>query len=200
MADAKTTALTADTAPVGADLIMTVDDVAGTPTNKKVTLTNLAASAPFSDTYAPKAGVGCRLNKTADQSIAANTTAAVSFDAEAFDTDAFHDNATNNTRITIPTGKGGLYLFGASGQANTARVYLTFFRLNGTTNVPGGARQDLATASASFDVPPQALSLAAGDYVEFMVQNQNATNTLEVRGTGATSNVSASFWCTRIGS
>jgi hypothetical protein len=44
-ADTKVTALTADTAPDGADLLMTVDDVAGTPTSKKVTITNLFANA-----------------------------------------------------------------------------------------------------------------------------------------------------------
>lgn len=31
---------------------------------------------------------------------------AVTFDAELFDTDAFHSNSTNNSRITIPSGKG----------------------------------------------------------------------------------------------
>jgi hypothetical protein len=51
MADSKITGLTADTTPTGTDLIVTVDDVAGTPTNKKVTLDNLAASVPFSSRY-----------------------------------------------------------------------------------------------------------------------------------------------------
>lgn len=53
MANQKTTELTADTAPTDADLVMTVDDVAGTPTNKKVTLANLAAGAPFTSRYQP---------------------------------------------------------------------------------------------------------------------------------------------------
>lgn len=37
----KVTGLTADTSPTSDDLIMTVDDVAGTPTSKKVTIANL---------------------------------------------------------------------------------------------------------------------------------------------------------------
>lgn len=41
MADTKITALTADASPTTDDLITTVDDVAGTPTNKKVTIANL---------------------------------------------------------------------------------------------------------------------------------------------------------------
>lgn len=41
MADQKITALTEDTSPTTDDLITTIDDVAGTPTNKKVTIANL---------------------------------------------------------------------------------------------------------------------------------------------------------------
>jgi hypothetical protein len=43
MADAKITALTELTSADGADLLPIVDDVAGTPTTKKITLTNIAA-------------------------------------------------------------------------------------------------------------------------------------------------------------
>ena len=35
----------------------------------------------------------------------------VPFGGETYDTDAFHDNTTNNSRITIPTGLGGTYMF-----------------------------------------------------------------------------------------
>lgn len=42
MADLKITQLAEETSPVGADLIAIVDDVAGTPTTKKATLTNVA--------------------------------------------------------------------------------------------------------------------------------------------------------------
>lgn len=38
---------------MAADLVYLVDDVAGTPTSKKATVANLAASAPFSGLYAP---------------------------------------------------------------------------------------------------------------------------------------------------
>lgn len=41
MADTKTTALTALTAPAGEDLLYTVDDPSGTPTSKKITVANL---------------------------------------------------------------------------------------------------------------------------------------------------------------
>ena len=35
----------------------------------------------------------------------------VPFGDESYDTDAFHNNTTNNSRITIPTGLGGTYMF-----------------------------------------------------------------------------------------
>ena len=55
--------------------------------------------------------VGCMLRKSdSSQSIANDTYAIVTFDNEIIDTDGFHDNTTNNSRITIPTGKGGKYL------------------------------------------------------------------------------------------
>jgi hypothetical protein len=46
MANKKITELTEETSPVGADLLPLVDDVSGTPTTKKVTVTNLMTQAP----------------------------------------------------------------------------------------------------------------------------------------------------------
>jgi len=46
MANKKITELTEETSPAGADLLPLVDDVAGTPTTKKVTVTNLMTLAP----------------------------------------------------------------------------------------------------------------------------------------------------------
>jgi len=67
--------------------------------------------------------VGCSLNKTADQTgITNNVWTVISWNQEDFDTDGFHDNSTNNSRITIPAGKNGKYLFvaivGWSGTSN----------------------------------------------------------------------------------
>ena len=46
MANIKITELSEESSPVGADLIPMVDDVSGTPTTKKVTVTNLMGQAP----------------------------------------------------------------------------------------------------------------------------------------------------------
>jgi hypothetical protein len=49
MANKKITELTELTTPVGADIVAIVDDVAGTPTTKKVTVTNLMGQASASN-------------------------------------------------------------------------------------------------------------------------------------------------------
>ena len=137
---------------------------------------------------------GCRLTKSANQTIASAASAAITFDGEAFDRGGYHDNATNNSRITIPTGRDGVHLFGAAHQWDADSYGIYWFKLNGTTDIPGGDRktQDL-TGGQTFT----ALDLAAGDYVEYWVSNSGADDA--VRG-GSGSSVYASFWCVRIGS
>jgi len=55
--------------------------------------------------------VGARLSRTTSLSVPTATYTAVNWDTEVFDTDAFHSTSTNTSRITIPSGKGGKYLF-----------------------------------------------------------------------------------------
>lgn len=40
---------------------------------------------------------------TTDQAISSATATTIQFNGEEWDTDAYHDNATNNTRLTVPT-------------------------------------------------------------------------------------------------
>jgi hypothetical protein len=55
--------------------------------------------------------VGCALTKSGGQTISNNTATQITFDTETFDTDGFHSTVSNTSRITIPSGKGGYYLF-----------------------------------------------------------------------------------------
>ena len=67
-----------------------------TATNVKTAIDELAGGSG-SVTFS-----GCRVYQSVLQTI--NTTATVvNFGAELFDTNSYHDNATNNSRITIPT-------------------------------------------------------------------------------------------------
>lgn len=84
MADQKLTALTADGTPVATDLFYIVDDVGGTPTSKKISLTNLAlglgqtlasSSGPMSLDFAEDTDNGTnRVRVIAPASIASDKT------------------------------------------------------------------------------------------------------------------------------
>ena len=72
MADKKLTELTAMTAPDGADIIHIVDDVAGTPTNKKITLSTLFDNIPTDVTATANVAVTGTLTITGDLIPSAN--------------------------------------------------------------------------------------------------------------------------------
>ncbi len=78
--------------------------------------------------------VGCFVYGTANQTISNATVTTIPFGAENFDSDGFHNNSTNNSRITIPTGKGGKYLVVAQSSfaANVTGFRQTRILKNGT--------------------------------------------------------------------
>lgn len=77
-----------------------------------------------------------RVRKTAavNQSITTATPTALTFDVEYFDTNTMHDNAVNNSRLTIPI--AGFYLMGADVVwASSTAQREVFFRLDGITEL-----------------------------------------------------------------
>ena len=74
-----------------------------------VSPTGLKWAAPASGSFA-----GARLTKSIGQTISNNTDTMVSWDVETFDVGGYHDNSTNNTRVTIPSGKAGYYQINAT--------------------------------------------------------------------------------------
>lgn len=120
--------------------------------------------------------VGCSVYRTSTLNVSNNTNTAVPFDSESFDTDGFHSTSSNTSRITIPSGKAGKYLF------------------NCTTNfegAPNGHRQgnlykngSIVKALAQFATittgSPTAsgstiVDAAVGDYFELVVFQNNGT-------------------------
>lgn len=83
----------------------------GVGTNGQVLTADSTASTGLKWATASSSFVGCSLFQSAAQSIPASTYTAVTFDSESFDTDAYHSTSSNTSRITIPAGKGGKYLF-----------------------------------------------------------------------------------------
>jgi hypothetical protein len=124
--------------------------------------TGLKWAAPAGASYS-----GVSVKKTANQSINNATFTVISFDSEDYDTDAYHDDVTNNTRITVPTGKSGKFLlsgcirYAASGTGNRAiNLYKNGSELILLALIAG-------TATNATVVPfSHTISLVATDYLE----------------------------------
>lgn len=121
--------------------------------------------------------VGCSITRTNTSSALTNgANYMVPFTAENYDTDAFHDNTTNNSRITIPTGKGGKYYvntmynnaLGAIGSYAIIRIYL-----NGSQIAQGFREGFILNSAATCGNASAVLTLSAGDYIEMGYQQGN---------------------------
>jgi len=126
--------------------------------------------------------VGCSLYKSGNQAVANGTSTAITFDLELFDTNGFHDNSTNNSRITIPSGYAGKYLITGVIQwaSSSTGIRVNDFKLNGSTFL-GYSYMD-ANGYQSCAVT-MVQDLVVGDYIE-MIGYQNSGGSLGVGGGG----------------
>jgi hypothetical protein len=122
-------------------------------------------------------GVSC-IRSSGSQTASNATWTAVTWPSESFDTNGFHDNSTNTSRITIPTGKAGKYSVTGFMQwdENTSGTgrYLAIYK-NGTSVF-------YTTTTPSIAYPCgyifTTLDLSVGDYVEmFVYQDSGGTRT-----------------------
>ena len=136
--------------------------------------------------------VGAELYKTATQSIAHSTSVFMTWENEYLDTNAFHSTSTNTSRITIPTGKAGVYLVfanivwasNATGQRsvhiwkNGAALFSSDIAVENNPNTTGSQAQNLMLFA----------NCSVADYLEVRVtQNSggNLNTTAEYCGFGA---------------
>lgn len=160
-------------------------------TADSTTATGLKWAAPAAPTF-----IGCSLTKSANQTISNSVQTAVTFDVEQFDTNSFHSTSTNTSRITIPSGYAGKYLFvmkacwAASSTGNRLINYLyknnsEFTRVEtpSTGYEPGLSLVVIADA-------------AVNDYFEFFVLQTSGGN-LNLGGS-ASANFT-SFYCAYLG-
>ncbi len=116
----------------------------------------------------------CRVKQTSGASIGDASGTILAFDAEDFDTDGMHDNATNNSRITI----------------NTAGVYLVIASVRYTTGVSDDTRISILKNGGNVGIDERGpnnsrsgqqvmgyYDLAAADYLEAQVYQNNSANT-----------------------
>ena len=111
------------------------------------------------------------------QAIANNTATWLTWNAESIDTNGFHDNVTNNTRLTVPTGLGGKYAI---------TFQMRYYDSNSTGRRVGGIQRNRTTAIATYDraassntqenlLTSTIFQLSAGDYIE--VDNYQTSGT-----------------------
>ena len=113
---------------------------------------------------------GVRARASADTALTNGSVVYITFDGtDEYDTDAYHDPASNNTRLTVPTGLGGYYHISA-GSLTTASPGASYcvIRKNGTTLMATGTvAGDTGAGQAHVSCT---LSLAQTDYVEFGIK------------------------------
>ena len=126
------------------------------------------------------------LYQTTVHQVANNVAAGVpmQFQAEMYDTHNGHDNATNNSRWTCPSGWAGYYLVSGMGMiaSGTTGVRLCWLRKNGSIAIPGTlqrAQPPADNGGAAVAANSAVVYLAVGDYVEvvFLHTQGSAVNT-----------------------
>jgi hypothetical protein len=130
----------------------------------------------------PASGVtfaGCSLTGN-NPSISTSTNTAISWTSELYDTDSYHSTVTNTSRITIPSGKAGKYLFTYAATwegTNTAFSNRVLPFKNGTQVKQAQFKYQVDNeVTVPFSI---VLDLAVADYVEFFVwQNYGSARTL----------------------
>ena len=120
---------------------------------------------------------GCKVVTSAAQATASGTFLFVAFAAaDIRDTDAYHDIVTNNTRMTVPTGMGGIYRLTAhvEWQINATGQRLLGYRVTGVTTTWMESRVGVTTFETR-QSGSEEIALVAGDYVEIVaMQNSGA--------------------------
>lgn len=154
---------------------------AGTPARLGIGSTSqvLTVSGGVPSWATPAGGstfAGAKVTNSTNPTIATATVTALAFNQETYDTNTYHDTATNNSRITIPSGKAGYYMvtFNAQWDANAVGRREAILYLNGT-----GIMESEVTASASAYPTPMIsypILLTVGDYLQIQVYQSSGGN------------------------
>jgi hypothetical protein len=157
-----------NTLPRDYDIARIIDDYQRRISFLERTLLGLAYLTPeFTGVQA------CRVTRAAVQSIPANTQTAVQFDTEVFDPTGMHDNAVNNTRITIAV--PGYYAVGWNGEMAAANDYVRgiwSIAVNGTRIVSAQTPHTGTNIPMRLSVSTMT-QLVAGDFIEAQIFQQN---------------------------
>jgi hypothetical protein len=161
------------------DFTITRDTQGGTPRHVEFTGTSVGYVDGTNgvDVQSNSTRNRCRLKRSGVLSVSTGTNTAVGFDTEDYDVGSLHDTVTNNSRVIIPTGGGGVpWLFGGiadwANNTDTTRRKVSIWK-NGSLLFDGAlitAVSGDSTVTSCFwvDVPADA------DYYEMVVWHNAA--------------------------
>ena len=166
---------TYDNLPIGTTGQVLTADTTVSP--YKVKWATAASGASF-------AGVACTTN--ANQSIGDSAYVVLNFNQEYLDVGGYHDTATNNSRLTVPSGKAGYYqayfnINFAGNATNGAAGRRAFIMLNGSVAALVNNQSDVSTTLIKGLTASRTFNLAVGDYLEVAVY-QTSGGALNVLG------------------
>lgn len=138
--------------------------------------------------------VGVACYKSSTQSVPSATSTLITFDTENFDTNSFHSTSTNTSRITIPTGYAGKYLFTAKLSVSALQAGGSYRSLAFKKNGNFIAYAQNWSSSAGFPASnvdyetslTQILDLAANDYIEMSYYQDSGVNATVASGISTT--------------
>ena len=137
-----------------------------------------ANAATIRQASSPVPFAGARVTRTADQTVN-NTTAMVAFTAEDYDYGGWHDNAVNNSRLTVPAGVEKIRVvaqieFGGAGN-RSARIVKNGAGTQVATAQVGNSAYSYTVVSLDAGV----IECSPGDYFEVQVETSGNSH---VRG------------------
>jgi hypothetical protein len=114
---------------------------------------------------------GVAVTKTANQLINDTTYTVLSFNSEDLDIGGYHDNASNNSRLTVPSGKAGYYyayfsIAFAGNSSNGGSGRRAFIMKNGAVASLCNDQSDVSTTVNKSLTSSNIFNLTVGDYLE----------------------------------
>lgn len=134
---------------------------------------------------------GALVKKAADQTGAnySGAGANVAWTSEAYDHGEWHDNVTNNSRLTVPSGVTKVRVWSHIRINNMAADTFTGFGIlkNGSSTYDGKAQTLVETGSTSVDITimTPVLEVTAGDYFEALLFTESDTSIDVIAGTSS---------------
>jgi hypothetical protein len=118
------------------------------------------------------------VSKSANQAISAATFTNVTWDTETADADGWHDNVTNNTRLTVPSGVSLVRVSANVVDSNVSGRMFSRIKKNGSAVAGSPCKTSQVTVNESHNIVSPPMVVTPGDYFEVEVWDASAANIL----------------------